>query len=268
MRFLPIFTRFYKHRDLIIQLTKRELEIRHKGSKLGHIWAILSPLMMLSLYLFIFGVVFQGKFGVLKNENFFDFALALFLGLSLFNVIAETINTAPLIIVSQPNFVKKVVFPLEIIPLTKLIASLYHSMLSVFLCILLAPLGHGSFTFNILLLPILIIPLMMLGLGLSWGIAAVGVFLKDINHVTGFIASALMYASAIVYSPTRVPERLWNILKLNPIPIIVNQSRTIILWNGNINYRDLLVAYISSFIILILGYSIFAKLRPSFAENV
>jgi len=268
MRYPIIFSSLHKHRDLIIQFTKRELELRHKGSRLGHYWAILSPLSMLSLYLFIFGFIFQGKFGVLKEESFFDFALSLFLGLSLFNVISETISTAPTLIVAQPNFVKKVVFPLEILSIARLAASLYYSLLSVALCILLAPLGHSTINLNILFLPLLIIPLIMMGLGISWGLAAIGVFIRDINHITGFLSTALMYASAIVYPPSRIPQQLWNILKLNPIPVIVNQARCVLLWNQTINFKDLAIIYITSFIILLVGYSLFSKLRSTFAENV
>ena len=254
------------HRDLIIQFTKRELETRHKGSQLGQMWAIISPLMLLGLYLFIFGFVFGGRYGVLKNENFFDFALALFLGLSLFNAIAETITSAPNLIVAQPNFVKKIVFPLEIIPLTKVISSLYYSMLSVLICILLSPFSHGGFSIYIIMLPFVILPLFITALGLSWGISAIGVSLRDVNHITGFASTALMYASAIVYPPNRVPKELWMILKINPLPIIIDQARNIILWQTKPNLQDLGSAYLSSTIILIIGYKLFKKLRPTFAE--
>jgi lipopolysaccharide transport system permease protein len=203
---------------------------------------------------------------VLPNENFYDFALALFLGLSLFNLIAETISIGPSIIISQPNFVKKVVFPLEIIPLTKVASSLYFCLLSICICIALAPFGHGGLTLHVLYLPIILIPLTMMALGFSWALAAIGVFIRDINHITGFAATALMYASAIVYPPSRVPKNIWVILKINPLPTLINQARTIVLWHGKINYQELSYAYLASVIILITGYYIFAKLRPIFAE--
>ena len=256
----------YKNRDLILQLTRREVQVRHKGSELGHFWGLLSPLMMLGLYLFIFGIVFGGKFGVLPNENFYDFALALFLGLSLFNLIAEVINISPNLILSQPNFVKKVVFPLEIIPLTKIISSLYFCLISVLICVALAPFGHGGITLKALLLPLIIFPIAMTALGISWALAAIGVFVRDINHITGFLATALMYASAIVYPPSRVPKNIWFILKINPLPILIDQARTIVLWNGKPNYNDLGYCYLVSIIILVIGYKIFSKLRPVFAE--
>jgi lipopolysaccharide transport system permease protein len=265
---LNTLIKFFKQRDLIIQFTKRELEIRHKGSLLGHLWAILSPSMMLGLYLFIFGVIFGGRFGILPNEDFFDYALALFLGLSFFNVIAEAITTSPLLIISQPNFVKKVVFPLEIIPLTKIAASLYYSFLSVALCILLAPFTHGGLHASAFALPLLMLPLAMIALGISWALSAIGVFIRDINHLTGFIATATMYASAIVYSPTKVPMKIWSILKLNPLLLVIDQARHIILWNSTLDYFSLIYIYVISLIILIGGYIIFKYLRPYFAELI
>ena len=178
MRFINPFITFYKHRDLLIQFTKREIEVRHKGSKLGHFWALITPIMMLGLYLFVFGVIFGGRFGVLPNENFFDFALALFLGISIFQVIADTIGTSPTLIVNQPNFVKKVVFPLEIISVCQVLSSLYFASLSIGITILLTPLSHGGLNLRVFALPIIIFPLAMLALGLSWALSGIGVFVS------------------------------------------------------------------------------------------
>ena len=233
---------------------------------MGHIWSVLSPCMMLGLYLFVFGLIFGGRFGILKDENIFDFALALFLGLSLFNAVAETISSSPTIILAQPNLVKKVVFPLEIIPLSKVIASLYNSLLSIFICILLIPLSHAGFNIQIILLPILLFPLAMICLGLSWGLSAIGVFYRDINNLTAFASTALMYASAIVYSPSRIPTKLSFIFKFNPILNIIDQSRRITLWHQSISLSTILIVYLTSTLILLLGYYLFVSLKPFFAE--
>ena len=262
------FSLLYRHRELIFQFTKRELELRHKGSRLGHLWALLTPLLMLGLYLFVFGVIFGGKFGVLANENFFDFSLALFLGLSFFNVVAEIIGIAPTLIVSQPNFVKKVVFPLEIIPLSKVIASLYHSILNVVICLILAPFSHGGLTLHTLELPLLIIPLGLIAIGLGWAISAIGVYLRDINHITAFASTAIMYASAIVYSPSKVPSNVWSILKYNPLLTLIDQARHLTLWHGQLNYEKVGLIYLFSILTFFTGYFIFNLLRPYFAEVV
>ncbi len=262
------FSTLYRHRDLVVQFTRRELEMRHKGSRLGHLWALLSPMMMLGLYLFVFGLIFGGKFGVLPTENFFDFALALFLGLSLFNFIAEAIAVGPTLIVNQPNFVKKVVFPLEIIPLSSVASSLYYSLLSVLLLLVLAPFSHGGLSWECLALPALIAPLAMMALGIAWALAAVGVFVRDINHVTAFISTAIMYGSAIVYAPSRVPAVVWSVLRFNPLLILIDQARRVVLWHAPIDLGQLTYAYLCSGTVLALGYLVFSLLRPYFAEVI
>jgi lipopolysaccharide transport system permease protein len=263
-----IFHDFYKNRDLIIQFTKREIEPRHKSSKLGHLWALITPSMMLSLYFFVFGLLFGGRFGVLADENFYDFALALFVGISLFQVIADAITSAPNLIASQPNFVKKVVFPLQIMSLCKILASLYFCSLSLLICILLTPLGHGHLSLNLLLLPIVILPLGMLALGLSWGLCSVGVFVRDIEHTTAFASTAIMYGSAIVYSINRIPAHFSRILKYNPLVSIVDQSRGIILWSRPLDFKVISYDYLISIGVLVVGYALFQRLRPYFAEVI
>jgi lipopolysaccharide transport system permease protein len=262
------FLKLFKHRDLIVQFTKRELQMRHKGSKLGHTWAFISPLMMLGLYFFVFGVVFGGRFGVLPKENFFDFGLALFLGLTLFNMLADTIAASPSLILNQPNFVKKVVFPLEIIPFAQVCSCLYQTLTSIAIILVLAPFSHGVISWHIFYLPLLILPLVMIALGISWALSAIGVFVRDIAHLTAFITTAVMYASAIVYSPTRIPPAIWVFLKYNPILVIIDLSRSTILWNTSLNFYDLGYIYFASTFTLFAGYFIFYTLRPFFAEVI
>ncbi|MFA5265571.1 MAG: ABC transporter permease, partial [Opitutaceae bacterium] len=212
------FILLWSHRDLVVQFTVRELHLRHRGSQLGHFWALLSPVTMLALYLFVFGMIMGGKFGVIKNETTFDFALAMFLGLSLFHIIAETVAASPLLIVNQPNFVKKVVFPLEIIPISHVFASVYHAMLSIGILVLAAvlgaPFGHAGISWvGLLVLPFLILPLALTALGLSWGLAALGVFVRDISQLAPFLSTAILFASAVVYAPAKIPPGIWAILR-------------------------------------------------------
>ena len=264
-----IFFKIYKDRDLIMQLTKRERQMRHKGSRLGNLWALISPCMMLGLYLFIFGFIFKSRFGVIPNETFFDFALAMFLGLSIFNLISETISSSPNIIISQPNYVKKVVFPLYILSICKVLTSLYFTLVSILICCVLIPFSSTQINFKAFIyLPIILLPLIIICLGLSWGIAAIGVFYRDLNHLTGFISTSLMYASAIVYAPAKLPLQIFKYLKYNPILLIVDQFRKLLLWNNNINISDLIIIYIISIIIFMSGYYTFKTLKPYFAEVI
>lgn len=266
MRSNNLLIHLYKHRDLILQFTKREIEVRHKASRLGHLWALLTPLLMLGLYLFVFGVIFGGSFGALPSENFFDFALALFLGISLFQVIADTISSSPNLIANQPNFVKKVVFPLEIISIAQVLSSLYFSSLSIGICIILSPFSHGGLSWLALTLPVIVLPLAILSLGISWGLSALGVYLRDLNHITAFASTAIMYASAVVYSLSKISPTLANILRYNPLVIIIDDARCMLLWKKTFHINDIIYIYLVSIGVLILGRLLFKRLRPYFAE--
>ena len=270
MRLTNPFTTLYRHRDLVAQFTKRELLLRHKGSRLGHVWVLLSPLTMLTLYLFVFGFILGGKFGVLPQESTFDYALALFLSLSLFQIIAVTIGVAPLLIVSQPNYVKKVVFPLEIIPLATVASSLYHALLSLLLLLPLIPFSHATLSWQILALPLLLLPLALIALGLAWGLAALGVFIRDINQVTTFLTTAIMFSSAVFYSQDKlmVHSRIWSFLKYNPLLWIFEEARKIVLWHTPPDYGALGYVYLCAFVTVALGYILFSILRPYFAEVI
>ncbi|MGH7994800.1 MAG: ABC transporter permease [Opitutaceae bacterium] len=269
MRFANPFSDLYRHRDLVVQFTRRELEARHRGSHLGHLWSILKPLTLLGLYVFIFGFIFGGKFGVIPHETTFDFTLGIFMGLSLFNVIAEAMGAAPLLIVSQPNFVKRVVFPLDVIPFSSVTTSLYHSLLSVALLLIAASFSHeGVDWLGALALPLLILPLFFMALAVAWGFAALGVFVRDINQLVPLLSTGVMYASAIVYSPEKVPPAIYAVLKYNPLLQVVAQARRIVLWHLPPNYGALEYAYAASIVMLAIGYGLFAVLRPYFAEVI
>jgi lipopolysaccharide transport system permease protein len=265
------FTTLYRHRDLVRQFTKRELQLRHKGSRLGHFWALLSPMTMLALYFFVFGVIYKSRFGVLPNENMFDYALALFLGLSFFHVIAEAIAAAPGLIANQPNYVKKVVFPLEIIPLSTVASSLYHALLSILLLLAIAPFSSAGVSWwGVLALPLLLLPLALMALGLAWGLAALGVFLRDINHVTGFLATAILFSSAVFYAPTpgKVDAGILAWLQYNPLLVIIHEARKLVLWHAPLDFGAIGYAYAFAAITVTLGYLLFSALRPYFAEVI
>ena len=266
MKFFPGLRNIYVNRDLLLQIVKREIEIKHKGSRLGPIWSVISPLMLLGLYFFVFGLVFGGRFGVLKNENFVDFALALFLGLNIFGVISDAITNSPTLITNQPNFVKKVIFPLEILPIAKVISSIYFSLLSIIVAIFISVFTNTGLSIYICMFPLLLIPLFMIGTGISWALSSIGVFFRDISHTAIIISTGLMYSSAIVYSPSRLPKYLSSVLYYNPVLILVDQSRRVIFWKLPLELFPVLYLYFSSIVILISGYIIFKRLRPLFAD--
>jgi len=261
------FSSLWRHRDLVRQFTVRELQLRHRGSQLGHFWALLSPLSMLVLYLFVFGLIMGGRFGAIEGETTFDFALALFLGLSMYHIVAETVAAGPVLIVNQPNFVKKVVFPLEIIPVAHVSASAYHSLLSILLLVAISPFSHaGIHWLGLLQMPLLMLPLILMALGASWCLSALGVYVRDISHMAPFASHAIMFASAVFYAPSKPSPEIWAVLKFNPLLQVIDQARNILLWGRPLDWQVLGWVYLFSVCLLLLGYALFSRLRPYFAE--
>lgn len=266
-----IGAKIWRHRDLVWQFTLREIHIRHKGSRLGMVWALINPLSMLALYWFVFGEIFGSKFNVLVNETQLDFALALFLGLSLFHVFSETLGWAPALIASNPNFVKKVVFPLEMLPVAKIGDTVFHLAMSLALIVIGSAFGSAGLTLDVLWLPLLVLPLVMIALGMAWTLAALGVFLRDIGQVTAFVATAVMFASAVPYPASRILEKapaLWPYLRLNPILQVIDLARHVVLWHEAVNWTKLGYVYAAGLVIMLLGHLCFSVFRRSFAEVI
>lgn len=256
----------WRHRELLWQFTVRSIEVRHKGSYLGLIWSVLSPLLMLGLYVFMFGYVLGGRFGVLPNETRVDFALGTFIGLAVFQLLAEVIGLSPATIVTQPNFVKKVVFPLEILPVANVGASVFHFLISLALVALgVALLGPGL-TWSSLWLPVIVFPLVLLSIGLAWLISSLGVFFRDIGQTTQFVTQLLMFLSAVFYPTNRLPHGAWQFLRFNPVLLGVEQARNTMLWHQPLNQNHLAFLYLSGLAVFAFGHAVFARLKPAFAD--
>lgn len=259
-------TDLWRYRELLWQFTQRNVELRHKGSHLGLIWSVLNPLLMLGLYVFVFGYIFGGKFGILPNETRMDYALGIFFGLTLFQFFAEVLGISPVTIVGNPNFVKKVVFPLEILPAANVGAALFHLLISLILALLGAVFfGHGI-GWSILWLPVIIIPLVLTALGTAWLFAALGVFFRDIGQLMQFLTMALMYASAVFFSASRIPAQIWVFLRFNPLLLAIELSRDASLWQRPLNFNHLAYLYAFGLASCSLGYLTFRRMKPAFAD--
>lgn len=266
---LHIGAKIWRHRDLVWQFTLREIHIRHKGSRLGMVWALINPLSMLALYWFVFGLIFESHF--VPNDTQIDFAIGLFLGLSLFHVFSETLGWSPSLIAVNPNFVKKVVFPLEMLPVAKIGDTAFHLSVSLLLIVIGSIFGSYGLGLSVLWLPILVLPLLMLALGLAWTLAALGVFLRDIGQVTAFVATAVMFASAVPYPTAKIIEKapaLWPYLRLNPILQVIDLARHVVLWHEPISWVRLGYIYAAGLAALLLGHLCFSIFRRSFAEVI
>jgi len=265
-RLAPFATDLWTHRELLWQFTLRNVELRHKGSHLGLIWSFLSPLLMLGLYVLVFGYIFGGSFGVLPSETRVDYALGVFLGLTLFHLLAETLGVSPTLIVGNPNFVKKVVFPLEILPAANVGAAMFHMGISLALALIsLLIFGHGV-GWGILWLPIIILPLILLCLGIAWFCSALGVFFRDVGQIMQFITMALMFSSAVFYSAQKIPPAAWVWMRFNPILLAIELARDAALWQRPLNLTHLAYLYALSLGACYLGHLAFRRMKPAFAD--
>jgi lipopolysaccharide transport system permease protein len=256
----------WRHRDLLWQFTLRNVELRHRGSHLGLIWSVLNPLLMLGLYVLVFGFIFNGRFHAATPESRMDYGLAMFLSLTLFHLFAEVLGVAPSVIIANPNFVKKVVFPLEILPAASVGASLFHALLTLSLVLIgVATVGPGL-TWRILWLPAILLPLLLLLLGVAWFVSAIGVFFRDVSQITGFVSVALMYASAIFFPASILPPAAWAVMRFNPLLLAVEMARDTVMWHQPVNLMHLGYLGCTGVAICILGHWCFRKTSPAFAD--
>jgi lipopolysaccharide transport system permease protein len=265
-RLAPFLADLWQHRELLWQFTQRNVELRHKGSHLGLIWSFANPLLMLGLYVFVFGFIFGGSFGVLPDETRIDYGLGIFLGLSLFHFLAEVLSIAPTLIVGNPNFVKKVVFPLEVLPAAAVGAAAFHLLISLGLVLLgILLLGRGV-TLGVLWLPAVIVPVYLLGLGITWLFSALGVFFRDTTQLMQFLTATVMFASAVFYSAAKIPATAWLFLRFNPLLHAIEIARDGVLWQRTPNLYHVSYLWMVSLAICWLGHAAFKRMKPAFAD--
>ena len=267
-RFIPRFvTDLAKNRGLLWQLTVRNIEVRHKGSVLGLVWSFLNPLLMLSIYVVIFGFIFSGKFGEIADETKLDYALGIFLGLTLFQIVAEVLSVSPTAITNNPNFVKKVVFPLELLPVANVGGATFHLLISSCLVLLGVSLFGPGLHVGALWLPVILVPVILICLGMSWFLSALGVFFRDIGQLMQFIILLLMYSSGIFYSvQRRVPWVAWHWLRFNPFLLAIDLARNAVLWQNPVNLKHMLYLYLFALGSCLIGYASFKKMKSGFAD--
>jgi lipopolysaccharide transport system permease protein len=255
----------YQHRHLIWVMTKREVVGRYRGSIMGILWSFFNPVFMLTIYTFVFSVVFKAKWGAGSNSKA-EFAMILFAGLIVFNLFSETVTRAPTLILSNVNYVKKVVFPLEILPVVSILSSCFHTLVSIGVLILFRLIVGSGFSLTTVLFPFIIAPLLFLSLGISWFLAALGVYLRDVSQTIGLIMTALMFLSPIFFPITALPEKYRIFVYLNPLSFIIEQGREVLIFSRLPDWGGLLIYYAFGFFTALLGYTWFQKTRTGFAD--
>ena len=265
---LHLVRNLWHHRELIRQFTRREVEGRYRGSFLGLFWSFLNPLVMLLIYTFVFGIVFKARWPNAKTGNLGEFAITLFCGLIAFNLFAECVNRASGLIVGVPNYVKKVVFPLEILPVSLLGSALFHALVSLAILLIFHLLVAGTMSWTILLLPLVMLPLIFLSLGLSWLLASLGVFVRDVSYTVGLVVQVLFFLTPIFYPYESVPRSVQLIIRLNPLASIVNNFRQVIIWGEAPSWVGFPLWLLATGVFMMLGYAWFMKTKKAFADVI
>ena len=256
---------FSRYRGLIWQLTKREVVGRYRGSFMGLLWSLLHPLVMLVVYTFMFSVVFETRWDAGLSSKF-EFAIMVFAGMIVHSLFAECLNRAPVLIIHNVSYVKKVVFPLEILPCVSLGSALFHASVSIGVLLVFFVFSHGFLNWTAVFLPLLLLPLAVLCLGFSWFLASLGVFFRDVGHATGVVSMILLFLSPVFYPVSAVPESFRFLVNLNPLTFIIEQVRNVLVWGKLPNWGALVAYCVVSAVIAWLGFVWFQKTRKGFAD--
>jgi lipopolysaccharide transport system permease protein len=256
-----------QNRALIFSLVERQVHGRYRGSFMDSSWPFLNPLIMLAIYTFIFSVVFKVRWNF-GTDSKLEFALVLYLGLIIYNIFSECINAAPTIILVNANYVKRVVFPLEILPLVSLGATLFYALISLVIWLFVYIVAVGLPPPTIIFFPLLVIPFSLFTLGVCWFLAALGVYVRDISQVVSILTSALMFLSPVFYPLDSIPASYQFLFRLNPLTPVIEQMRNIFMWGVLPSWKFLVLFFLGSFVIAWLGFAIFQKLRKGFADVI
>ena len=263
---LAIVSRLVRHRQLVAQLVWREIIGRYRGSFLGLAWAFFHPVLMLAVYTFVLGSVFKMRWGMGSSETGLQFALALFVGLIVHGFFAECLNRAPTLVLSNPSYVKKVVFPIDQLAWVALGSALFHTVISMVVLAVGLCFVPDGLRIRSLLAPLVIAPFFLLTLGVIWFLASTGVFVRDISQTVGVLTTLLLFLSPVLYPISAVPEQYRSFLYLNPMTFIIEQLRNLIMTPGPVNWTGLVLYALVGALIASAGFAWFQKTRRGFAD--
>ena len=258
----------WRHRQLTLQLAKREFANRHRGSLLGLLWMVVTPVCMLLVYTFVFSVIFKSRWSGAESGNHGEFAVILFCGLTVFAFFSETVSRAPNLVVSNPSYVKKVIFPLEILPVATFLASLFQGLLTLLILYLADFFLFGRLPWTVVFLPLVLAPLTLFTLGLSWLISSLGVFLRDLSHIVPLALTALMFLTPVFYPVSAVPHQLKLLCELSPLAYAVEDARRILIWGELPRLTMLLLHLVIGLTTALIGYWWFNRTRKAFADVI
>lgn len=263
--FAAVATSFWESRALIAQLARRDVAARYRGSIVGLSWTLVNPLLMLGIYTFVFSVVFNARWGGSTLDHG-SFAIVLFVGILVHGVFAECLNRAPGLILANSGYVKRVVFPLEILPWVSMATALFHASASFAVLLVAALLIMGGIPWTIIFLPLVIVPLVLATMGVSWAFAAIGVYIRDIGQITSLLTTAMLFLSPVFYPISSLPDRYRFLFLLNPLTPIIELARDVAIWGRIPDWVTLGSSTAVALIVAWLGFWAFQRMRPGFAD--
>ncbi|MBV5329462.1 MAG: ABC transporter permease [Chlorobium sp.] len=254
------------NRQLIVQMTRREVAGRYKGSVMGLAWSFFNPVFMLTVYTFVFSVIFKARWNSGGEESKAQFAVVLFVAMIVHGLFAEVLNRAPSLILTNVNYVKKVIFPLEILPIISMGAALFHSFISIGVLLVAFIFYNGYLHWTVIFTPLVLLPLVILTTAFAWMLASLGVFLRDVGQTIGIITTVMLFLAPVFYPVTAVPEELRPWLMANPLTFIIEQAREVLIWGHLPNWMGLGLYTLAATGTAWAGYAWFQKTRKGFAD--
>jgi lipopolysaccharide transport system permease protein len=264
-RIVTPFSALLEHRSLTFQLAKRDVLGRYRGASFGLLWALMSPFLMLMVYTFAFGTVLKSRWPQIEAGSS-HYSIILFVGILIHGFFAECLTRSPELVVSNSNYVKRVIFPLEVLPWPMALSALFHTGMNVVVFSILQLILDGHMDWTIIFLPVVVFPLFVLMLGISWFMAAVGVYFRDIGQVTGVLATAMFFLSSAIMPMEVVPQAYRWIFFINPVTFIINQARNVMLWDHLPDWIGLGIYLVIAIAIAYLGHAFFEKTKRGFAD--
>lgn len=255
----------YKNSYLLKQLVKKDIKQRYQGSVLGILWSFIVPILMLIIYTFIFSEVFQAKWDIDTSDKY-QFALVLFCGLCVFNLVGEVMNRSTVLIASNTNYVKKVIFPLEIFPVVITLSSLFTCLISFVILIVAKLILYHNVSSTLYLIIPMFVPLIILAVGLGLFISAVSVYLKDVGNAISVIVTVLMYLSPVFFPLSAVPESFRGVCEVNPMTYIIENFRNVVLYGEMINWKYYGISCLVALAFYFIGKVVFMRAKEGFAD--
>lgn len=255
-----------KHRGLIKSLTIQDFRAAHQASYLGITWQFILPLIMLSIFYLVFGQILGGRFSNNATETPIEYALALFVGLGLFNVLSQNISSSPSLVISNTTYVKNLAFPLEILSVIQVLNTLINLVMGLLLTMLVVLLTKGGLPLSAICIPFYILCIFLLAVGVSWGLSALAVFIRDVTAVTTPLTLILMFMCPIFYPASMVPKKIKWIIETNPLAIIIEDVRSSLLYGVWPGFSSMATILLVSLLFAITGYFFFMRSKSAFAD--